>query len=469
MQKKIILFELNEVPLKIIHFFIKARPRSALARIFPRSAQYETFTEDGGHLSPWVTWPTLHRGVTNRQHGISDFGQPLRDIDQAFPSVWKILADKGIRTGVCGSLHSYVPDQSFQEYEFYIPDIFAKEPTCWPKDLESFQAFCLGMARDSAKNVSDKLPAAQARDILLNAHRIGLRASTLVDVARQLLEERLKPWKLVRRRTFQSVLAFDVFYKQLDSKRPDFSTYFTNHVASAMHRYWQATFPEDYEKVTFDEEWLQTYHGEIIYAMQKADEMIGRLADFVDRNDDYSLVITSSMGQEAVDSSPVETLLYVTEPDRFISALGFEKSAWEPRPAMFPQLNVRILDEQKRIDFERAVKTVQINGEPIRYRAAADGFFSLDFGHENLPDFTVHIDGRERVAVDVGIKNVEIQDKAGVTAYHIPQGSMLVYSKKAAQTNGISQVSTSDICPAILHNYALEVPGYMNRGTPLFA
>jgi len=468
-RKKIILFELNEVPLKIINFFIKARPQSALAKIFPRATVYETYTEDGGHLSPWVTWPTLHRGVSNHKHCISDFGQPLDEVDQEFPPIWKLLANNGVRTGVGGSLHSYVPQQSFSEYAFYLPDIFAKEPTCWPKHLEGFQAFCLGMARESAKNVSDKVPLSQALDVLLNIRSIGLRPGTLVDIARQLVEERFQSWKLVRRRTYQSVLAFDVFFKQLETSRPDFSTYFTNHVASAMHRYWQASFPEDYAEVTFDEAWLQTYHGEIIYAMQKADLMLRRLMEFVNRNPDFRLVIASSMGQQAVESRPTETLLYVTEPEQFMQSLGLRREDWELRPAMFPQLNVRIADEQKRAAFEQIAKTLEINGAPVHSRAASDGFFSLDFGHENVSEIIVKINGQLKSSSETGINNVVIQDKVGVTAYHIPQGSMLIYDGKTAPKGGITQVSTSDVAPAILQNFGINAPGYMNKPTALLA
>lgn len=468
MQKKIILFELNEVPFKIIKFFIKARPNSALARIFPRSTQYETYTEDGGHLSPWVTWPTLHRGVTNHKHGISDFGQSLQEVDDQFPPVWKILADNGVRTGVGGSLHSYVQGESFEKYAFYIPDIFAKEPTCWPKYLEGFQAFCLGMARESAKNVSDKVPMAQALDVMFNVGKIGLRTSTLASIAGQLVEERLQPWKLVRRRTYQSILAFDVYLKQLQVTKPDFSTFFTNHVASAMHRYWQATFPEDYEQITFDEEWLQTYHGEIIYAMHKADLMIAKLVEFVDRNEGFSLVIASSMGQHAIESRPTETLLYITEPERFMQAMGLRREDWELRPAMFPQLNFRIGDEAKRASFERKARTIEVNGSPLGVRVASDGFFSLDFGQENVSEFVVKVDGNEQVPAEFGINNVVIQDKVGTTAYHIPQGSMLIYDGKAPVATGQSQISTSDICPAILQNYGVAPRSYMNRPVALF-
>ena len=63
------------------------------------------------------------------------------------------------------------------------------------------------------------------------------------------------------------VLAFDVFMKQLKSSKPQFATFFTNHVASSMHRYWAATYPGDYENFNIEKEWVETYKNEINFTM----------------------------------------------------------------------------------------------------------------------------------------------------------------------------------------------------------
>ena len=63
MSRRIVLFELNEVPWRIVDEFVAAEPHSALARILPTSRCFTSLTADHGHLSPWTTWPTLHRGV----------------------------------------------------------------------------------------------------------------------------------------------------------------------------------------------------------------------------------------------------------------------------------------------------------------------------------------------------------------------------------------------------------------------
>ena len=46
--------------------------------------------------------------------------------------------------------------------------------------------------------------------------------------------------------------------------QPDLATFYSNHVAAAMHRYWAALFPEDYEDEPMDADWRETYGAEIV-------------------------------------------------------------------------------------------------------------------------------------------------------------------------------------------------------------
>jgi predicted component of type VI protein secretion system len=41
---------------------------------------------------------------------------------------------------------------------------------------------------------------------------------------------------------------FDIFMNQLERTKPGFTTFFTNQVASSMHRFWAASFPEEYAR-----------------------------------------------------------------------------------------------------------------------------------------------------------------------------------------------------------------------------
>ena len=43
----------------------------------------------------------------------------------------------------------------------------------------------------------------------------------------------------------QPIFSFDIYMKYLKSEKPCFTTYFTNHVAGMMHRYWEDLFEKD--------------------------------------------------------------------------------------------------------------------------------------------------------------------------------------------------------------------------------
>ena len=76
----VILFELNEVPFRVLDEHCRRHPEGALAQLMPACDQYETWAEDSV-LSPWITWPTVHRGITDERHRIRHLGQDVGDAD----------------------------------------------------------------------------------------------------------------------------------------------------------------------------------------------------------------------------------------------------------------------------------------------------------------------------------------------------------------------------------------------------
>lgn len=459
---KLILFELNEVPWRIFDHYRSIRPNSWIARHFPAFKKYETISENQGHLSPWNTWPTVHRGVANGSHFISDFNQDLTEVDREFPPIWHLLTAAGVNVGVFGSLHSYPMPSDLANYSFYVPDVFAAGSECFPTDVETFQDVNLKLSRESARNVDRSIPFGQIARLLRDARGLGFKASTVADVGSHLFQERLAPWKATRRRSYQSVISFDVFYKLLTDKRPNLATFFTNHVASSMHRYWAALFPADYSTQKFDDEWLQTYGGEVSFAMDKADRMLASLAAFVDRDPEYSLLITSSMGQHAVECEPTETQLYIVDRDRFMSLMGVGSATeYQFLPSMLPQFNFSVADDRA-AQFDSRLASLAINGVPVVYRKLPSNGFSIDLGHENLKETVVTIGGRTISLADAGMENVVIEDKSSSTAYHIPEGHLFVYHPSFERSDAVqTQLPTTEIAPMILANFAVARPEYM--------
>ena len=463
MNRKIILFELNEVPLRIVEKFADEHPDSALATIWNRGARYESWTEDAGHLSLWITWPTLHRGVTNEDHFIGNIGQDLGEVNRAFPPIWTLLTQHRVRVGLCGSLHSYPPPADYSNYAFYFPDTFAAGAESFPASLSGFQELNLKMARESAGNVSKRIPWGAAFNVLLHAQQLGFTFNTLTDVGAQLISERMNSFRKVRRRTYQAVLGFDVFMSQMQRTRPDFATFFTNHVASSMHRYWAATFPSDYEDFGYDDEWVSTFRSEIDFTMQKTDAFLRRIIAFMRQNPEYQLWLASSMGQAATCGQPAQSQLTAVDPRRLFAALGLRADEWSARPAMVPQVNIVVVPEAVQ-KLRSALAELSIAGQPCDFRECAGNFFSVDFGQGNSEHHPTPLVFRGQAASfeTFGLVPVQREDKAICTAYHIPNGSLLIYDLNSTTQSGAPiQVSTRDIAPAILGNYGVPVPEYM--------
>jgi hypothetical protein len=305
---------------------------------------------------------------------------------------------------------------------------------------------------------------------LAAAPGLGFRLRTLADVGTQLVGERLQTWRKIRRRTYQAVLAFDVFMKQLTTTQPDFVSFFTNHVASSLHRYWAAAFPGDYERFGFDAQWVRTFGREIQFTMQKFDNMFARLLRFVDAHPEYNLWIATSMGQAATSALPIETTLFVTDVPRFMARLGVAPGGWRRSPAMVPQFNVTVDDPLQAEKFRRAITGLLIDGHPLRVRETAGNFFSIDLGHPDLHRSPppVVCEGRQASFAELGLEPLPIDDATSATAYHVPQGSLLIYDPlRRAGSRGRSQVSTLEIAPTLLKNFAVPVPSYMSSPVAL--
>lgn len=460
--KKLIVLEINEVPYKVYDHYIQNNPDTTLTQILTESQQYITKSTDKGELHPWSTWPTFYRGVDNELHHIKDLGEDLNQTNKQFPPVWDILVNDGKKAGVFASLHTHPLPKQIENYEFLIPDPFANGSETHPVSVEPFQAFNLAMSRKSGRSVDKGIDKKAALKLVKSLPKLGIKISTLFKVFNQLVSEKVNPWKAIRRRTFQSVLAFDLFFKLLKTKKPDFVTFFSNHVASAMHRYWAATFPEDYRENKLPKEWINRYKDEIPYCMDQLNQMVIQLKRFLKKNPEYKLIIASSMGQEATEANLIYHELFLSDYKKFSNVIGVEI---EPLSAMHPQYNFSVSKELAD-QVEDEIKKIQINNEPLSFRRKESTFFSVDLGYPNIADFLIKKGDVEIALEEIGFEVKNIDDQSGGTAYHIPQGSFFVYDiNKPSKENSRKEVDLREVTPSILNYFETKRKDYMRQGS----
>jgi Type I phosphodiesterase / nucleotide pyrophosphatase len=476
LERKMLLIELNEVPYRVLDVYCRERPASALAKLLPRSLQHRTTTEDRLALDPWISWPSLHRGVTDETHQILHLGQPIDDVDERYPPIWRLLKERGLKVGVFGSLHSSNVPADVSDYSFYLPDYFGSELFAHPSSLAPFQALNLAMTRQSARNVTRKVPLGTFARFLANAPNSGLTLSTALDSAAQLVRETVDRSVRIRRRAYQPLIMADLFLRQLERTRPDFATFYTNHVAAAMHRYWGAAFPEDYER-PLDAEWIGRYEGEIRFAMDKFDKILGQLVRFVDTHPEYTLLVASSMGQAAIPAEKTSEFLTITDLSKFMTQLGVPAGAWQARPAMIP-CHCAVVDEQYR---DQVVSTASelIVGDarmkldkrpvaPLSYDERSRGFFQffIQFDNYRGPPHA-RLGGKQLQLGELGLGLMAHEDDVNCTAQHVPEGSLFAYGKGIREDGGgpRGSLSTLDVAPSILSFFGFETPSHM-RGAP---
>lgn len=469
--RKIILFEINEIPYRIFDYYTQRHPGSHLATLMQRAKQFETVCEDQVELDPWISWPTLHRGVIDEQHRILHLGQSLDAANRSYPSVWELLSTQGKTVGVMGSLHSSTPPADMSNYVFYVPDFFAHETFAHPQELTAFQKFNLAMTRQSARNVNRSIPVKETASFLAHYARHGMSAATVRAALSVLAGEIRKPHLRCRRRAIQPLITLDLFMHMMKTSRPDFATVHTNHVAAAMHRYWAATFPQDADN-SMPDEWRAKYGNEIDYSMQILDAMVGRLKAFCDQDDSYILVCASSMGQAAIRTKVSKRFATVTDLKRFMKRLGVPESQWSQRFAMVPCISVVVAPDSADA-FEQRLQSLRVGdrrivrGErevaPMSYDRK-DNTFQLFVYFEGLDVHNTCLLGDEVVPfADIGFGGHVHQDDVACSARHIPQGALIVYDpRNPAVDQGRSEISTLDVAPAILQAFGVPVPDYMN-------
>jgi hypothetical protein len=449
----VLLYELNEVPWRVFDWYQAQRPDSTVAALLADSACYTTRTHDQGELHPWSTWPTLHRGVYNTDHKILFINQD-KACAGGYPPLWETLADRGVRVGVFGSLQSF-PIPAGQRYCFYVPDTFAPSPETLPGKYSAFQAINLRQTKaDGAIAQPVQVDRSTLRD-LMRLPSIGVRPRTFATLAGQLVREKLNPAYRARRALLQAPVAFDVFLHAYRHYRPEFCTFFTNHVAGAMHRYWRYAFPEDFgcELSSADDRFKRET---LLMAMDIADQQLRILKEVVDR-DDGELVIATSMGQEAIERGGYLGELRLTEPEKMMKAIGFQRR-WKDLLAMQPDFNFMFDSPEDAAEFMRSARRLRSpSGQCLWHRFRQEGRTVnmglgrpadvLSDGFVQLAWDTANAQPRRLPLAELGISKIARDPGTG---YHQPLGCLIWYGDRARENQGRKELELVRVRDMIL-------------------
>ncbi|MFK7826592.1 MAG: hypothetical protein AB8G05_20800 [Oligoflexales bacterium] len=242
--RPILVLEINEVPWKVLDLYLNNKDYPNISKFFESEETYTTISNDDRELSPWITWPSFHRGLNNCDHGIRFLGQD--PISFKGVPIWEEYTKKNFSIGICGSLQSWPPIDPGKN-GFYLPDTFALDSRCYPSHLEPIQKFNLDQVKKNGRVVNKKsFKISDGLRLSKDLIKAGISVHTIKELVKQLSFEHFYPYRKSYRPIFQGVLFWDIFCKCFNSHNPpSFSTYFTNHIAGLMHRYWHHIFWQD--------------------------------------------------------------------------------------------------------------------------------------------------------------------------------------------------------------------------------
>ena len=126
-----------------------------------------------------------------------------------------------------------------------MPDTFAPDSNAYPQLLSIFQQFNLKLVSQN-KATAGKFSFTDVTRFLYLVLRGSFSFQSVIKTIFHPIKELFSKKERNKRSLFQALLSFDLYYKHLSYFRPQFSTYFTNHLAGMMHRYWIHVFPDDF-------------------------------------------------------------------------------------------------------------------------------------------------------------------------------------------------------------------------------
>ena len=197
-----------------------------------------------------------------------------------------------------------------------------------------------------------------------------------------------------------------------------------------MHRYWHDVFPEDFPHsgtaCTSSKEPLMRF------AIKTLDDMLADVLRWTALNPDLVVIFASSMGQDAIHRDYHEGVeLVVEDLTLLMSNAGIARYDYHPLLAMAPQIAVEVQDADKRALVRKVLEEAYCGAGVSFIRVQEIGAsLSITVGTPTLEDMatgTFFINCKNLPWEAAGIRRQNVEPGTG---YHIPEGSLAVYSEK---------------------------------------
>lgn len=284
-----LVLELNEVCPTLLDRYIGEGLLPNFARLRDSSRRHLTVTSDE-NLTPWTQWTTFHHGVPQSVHGVERLDQH----PQPSPApLWDALAAAGRKVVAFGPMNALPPAE---------PDVFMV-PCPWSsaisdsaKGYSPFVRFVGNQVREHSRTKAGiSLTDTAAFAAFWMAH--GFSARTATNLAAQIVHEKTGSLPLRwKRACLLDALSWDIFRATMRQQRADVGVLFADSVGYLQHHFWRQAFPEEYNRLTTDEE-RAGFGDAVRFGYQRLDRIVGDALKMA--GDDGTLVLVGALSQIA--------------------------------------------------------------------------------------------------------------------------------------------------------------------------
>ena len=198
--------------------------------------------------------------------------------------------------------------------------------------------------------------------------------------------EKINPNYKKKRPFIQAIINFDFYSKLLEKNSPDFSTFFTNHVAATMHRYWKDAY-----EIPQEISHKKNFKNKLIYeSMQLVDHQLKELYKFSEKNN-FDLAILDDGFQDKSIKKNFNILCFNSN-QLIGNGLVFPSGPLREGLSSIKRANVVVINGKKDNSFEKKINNVSKNIE----------IFYSNYEPINIKEFQ-----RKRIFAFAGIGNPE--------------------------------------------------------------
>ncbi|MDZ7910613.1 MAG: hypothetical protein U5O16_02020 [Rhodococcus sp. (in: high G+C Gram-positive bacteria)] len=441
---RIIQIEFNELSPSLLDEFIDAGELPNFKRLQSMCEVFVTDASDELTLEPWVQWPTLHTGISDRDHGIRHLGEASRLANRG---VVRELADAGFRVGVFGSMNlDYGPVEGFS-----IPDPWNVGVAPRPDELSAFTRFVASAVQENSASTLDKRAAVSFLRYLATH---GLTVTTALSVLRQLVQEKRDPGVRWRRAMALDAISYDVFRRLVLTHDVAYATFFSNSTAHFQHYFWRNFRPDDFD-VSSPGEDHDSLARAVLEGYRNHDRLLGRfMSDFPDDR----IVFATGLSQVPWDTT--KCTYRAKNVESVLTLLGVDVGEVAIEPIMAEEFLVSFSGEVGANDGVLRIKEAQIGGQALFRVEEIDRFrfkvgctvndWSLD--HQ----FVTFCNGKQ-----VPFDELFARIHGLRSGRHHPDGCFWVQSNSPGTAE--MKVPLTSVAPTLLRLFGVDAPSYMKE------